>query len=392
MALERFRKAQASKKTKPSAPPTKKKEVFKLSDLNNKSAKSRPTKKAKVPASDAKLGPGERKLSLAEGLANLVGQGSRSQGERQQPAMRLRLRKKLSPMLMKFKEQQYLQRLKSSNRTPANRPKPHGLHLLLERRWLGLDERMQKKRQSLGTKAFAAPMLEGWGVKVHAVFKSKAKADQALAAALSKQTEVEREGGIRERSELVVKAFKVLGHPDDPSSAVEPGRPAWVNGVLTRRVYIVSASVGESFTNKDLAPGLVQFEGNYFFTCGEDEEEAKRLEEQRGCPWGYPHNARILCAKPGEVLKVFSSPIAACGANAYATGQGLKDLQVRGLDSLHAQDLSKAVTYSKEGCAQVKLHRAEAECSLRLLLTVSEHEIADDRPLPTPLSNGNRKP
>lgn len=388
MALERFRKAQASKKTKPSAAPAKKKEVFKLADLNSKYTKSRPTKKAKVPANDAKLGTGERRLSLSEGLANLV--GSRSQGERKQPGMRLRLRKKLSPMLMKFKEQQYLQRLKSSSRAPA-KPKSHQLHLLLERRWLGLDERMQKKRQSLGSKAFAAAMLEGWGVKVHAVFKSKVKADQALAAALSQQTEVEREGGIRERSELVVKAFKVLGHPDDPSSASEPGRPAWVNGVLTRRVYIVSASVGESFTNKDLAPGLVEFEGNYFFTSGEDEEEAKRLEEQRGCPWGYPHNARILCAKPGEVLKVFSSPIDACGANAYATGQGLKDLQVRGLDSLHAQDLSKVVTYSKEGCAQVKLHRAEAEGSLRLLLTVSEHEIGDDRPLPTPLSNGTRK-
>eukprot|EP00930_Biecheleria_cincta_P047648 TRINITY_DN33077_c0_g1_i1.p1 TRINITY_DN33077_c0_g1~~TRINITY_DN33077_c0_g1_i1.p1 ORF type:complete len:393 (+),score=89.04 TRINITY_DN33077_c0_g1_i1:79-1257(+) len=391
MALERFRKAQASKKTNTSAAPTKKKEVFKLADLNSKFTKSRPKKKkATEHATDVKPGSGGRKLSLAEGLANLV--GSRPQGGRKQPGMRLRFWKKLSPMLMKFKEQQYLQRLKSGS-TPASRPKPktHELHLLLERRWLGLDERMQRKRQSLGSKAFAAPMLEGFGVKVHAVFKSKAKADQALAAALSQQTEVEREGGIRERSELVVKAFKVPGHPDDPSSASEPGIPAWVDGVLTRRVYIVSASVGESFTNNDLAPGLVHFEGNYFFTSAEDEEEAKRLEEQRGCPWGYPHNARILCAKPGEVLKVFSSPISECGANAYATGKGLKDLQVSGLDSLHAQDLSKVVTYSKDGCAQVKLHRAEAEGSLRLLLTVSEHDIADDRPLPTPLSNGNRR-
>lgn len=368
MALERFRKSQASKKTKPSTPPQKKKEVFKLADLNNKLTKSRPTKKASSSSNDVRKG--------SAGL--------------KQPAMRLRFWKKLSPMLMKLKEHQYLQRQKLG-KTSGSRPKSHVLHLLLERRWLGLDERTQKKRQSLGSKAFAAPMLEGWGVKVHAVFKSKQKAEKAFAAALSQQTEVEREGGIRERSELVVKAFNVACLPDDPSSASEPGRPAWVNGVLTRRVYIVSSSVGESFTNNDLAPGLVEFEGNYFFTSAEDEEEAKRLEEQRGCPWGYPHNARILCAKPGEVLKVFSSPIAACGANAYATGQGLKELRVRGLDSLHAQDISKVVTYSKEGCAQVKLARAEAACPLRLLLTVSEHEIADDRPLPTPLSNGNRR-
>jgi hypothetical protein len=255
--------------------------------------------------------------------------------------------------------------------------KPNVVHLLLERRWLGLGEKAQ--RRSLGNRSLAGSMIEGWGVRVHAVFRQRAKAEKALSVALKKQTEVEREGGLRERAQLMVKACEVVSEVDILSPS-ELGHPVWVNGVMTRRVYVVSTSVGESFSNKDLPPGLVEFDGNYFYTSAEAEVEAKKLEEQRVSPWGYPHNAKKLCQRPGEVLKVFSSPVGNCGANAYATSQALKDLSVVGFTSLQNYDLGKAVTYTKDGLAQVKMHRAERGGSIRGVIAVSEHAILDHRP------------
>merc|ERR1712176_1081763 len=276
----------------------------------------------------------------------------------------------------------------SSKGAPSSKNAPNVLHFVLERRWLGLDEKAQKK--SLGCRKLTGPVMEGWAIRVRAVYKSKAKAEKALAAALSAQTEVEREGGLRERAQLEVKAYEVAGQSDG-SIASEPGHPAWENGALTRCIYAVSSSVGECFSSQDLPPGLVEFDGNYFYMSAEHETKAKKLEEQRGSPWGYPHNAGILCARPGEVLKVFSSPVGDRGANAYATGQGLKDLQIPDFASLHNYDLGKAVTYSKGGLAQVKLHRADKGNSIRGLVTVSEHKILDYRPPPTPMSTKSTK-
>lgn len=262
-------------------------------------------------------------------------------------------------------------------------PNPHVLHLLLERRWLGLGEKAQKK--SLGCRSLAGPLIEGWAIRVRAVYGQKAKAEKALTAALAAQTEVEREGGLRERAQLLVKTYEAVNQ--EGLLASEPGHPAWANGAWTRRVYVVSSSVGESFSSQDLPPGLVEFGGNYFYMSADTEANAKRLEQQRGSPWGYPHNAGILCATPGDVLKVFSSPVGDCGANAYATGQALKDLQVPDFASSQNGDLGKTVTYSKDGgLAQVKMHRADKGSSIRGLVTVSEHTILDYRPPQTPMS------
>eukprot|EP00931_Biecheleriopsis_adriatica_P057457 TRINITY_DN34081_c0_g1_i1.p1 TRINITY_DN34081_c0_g1~~TRINITY_DN34081_c0_g1_i1.p1 ORF type:complete len:382 (-),score=92.33 TRINITY_DN34081_c0_g1_i1:96-1241(-) len=380
MALLRFKAAAAAAKKKKQpkqnanskpASPQKLRTVVKLKDLNAK--KAPPSQVQRVPARPA--------------------------APPQEVTVRLRFRRKLSPMLIKLiRGTKAASRAEESSRKEAQGEMPslqhiaktHVLHLLLERRWLGLDEKTQRK--SLGNRSFTAPVLEGWGVRVHAVFKSQAKAEKALAAALAKRNIVEREGGLRERVQLMVKTCDVFGQPGE-ASMPEPGHPAWVDGSLTRRVYVVTSSVGESFSNTDLAPGLVEFEGNYFYTSAEEEEEAKRLEEQRGSPWGYPHNAGVCCSKPGEVMAVFSSPIAEGGANAYATGQGLRDLQVPGLTSLQNHDLGKAITYTKEGCAHVKLLRAGKEGSIRVFVQVNEHSIVDCNPRPpaSPSSGKKRK-
>lgn len=245
------------------------------------------------------------------------------------------------------------------------------VHLVLERRWLGLGEKAQ--RSSLGRRSLTGPVLEGWGIRVRDAFKDKTKAQKALGLALMSQTEVERDGGLRERAHLFVQTFEVQGSLRRGSSE------------LNRRVYVVSSSIGETFSNQLLPPGLVEYEGNYFYMSDEAEDLARRSEESLGTPWGYPHNSRNSCSRPGEVLKVFASPVGEFGANAYATGSGLVDVQVPGLQSLDHFDLAKAVTYSSpEGLAQVRMQRADRKGAVRVLLTVREHILCDTRPVADP--------
>lgn len=289
--------------------------------------------------------------------------------------VRFRIRGKTSPMFNSAKRAAG-GKVKASKVEAARVAKE--VHLLLERRWLGLGEKAQ--RSSLGRRSMAGPMIEGWGIRVLSAYKDKVKAEKALDAAKKGQTDVERDGGLRERSQLFVQAYEVRGQ--DGSSKSELGRLTKLNGAVTRCVYTVSSSVGESFSEDDLSPGLVEFDGNYFYMNQEAEEEARVSEEQRGTPWGYPHNARSRCARPGEVLQVFHSPVAECGANAYATGQGLNDVKVIGLMSLDGRELRTAVTYS-EGLAQVRLQQVDRKATVRVLLTVREHPILDYR-LPRP--------
>jgi hypothetical protein len=309
--------------------------------------------------------------------------------KRQVVTVRLRINRKSTPLLVKVWKGAGAMVLAQGPKEVYKGPNLCWIHLLLERRWLGLGEKAQ--RSSLGRRSVAcSSVVEGWGIRVRAAYRNKAHAEKALDAALKNQTEVERDGSLRERAQLMVKSFAVQGQ-DRGNSDLEIGRRACVNGTVTRKIYTVTSSVGETFSNQDLPPGLVEFSGNYFYMSEHDAEEASKSEELRGTPWGYPHNAR----RPGDILKLFSSPVAEGGANAYATGLALKDVQIPGCMSLDTCDLEKAVTYSKEGLAQVRLQSSAARGSIvRVLISVREHTIQDFRPrgrLPATPLRGQRK-
>eukprot|EP00929_Paragymnodinium_shiwhaense_P103091 TRINITY_DN66378_c0_g1_i1.p1 TRINITY_DN66378_c0_g1~~TRINITY_DN66378_c0_g1_i1.p1 ORF type:complete len:418 (+),score=98.99 TRINITY_DN66378_c0_g1_i1:58-1254(+) len=267
--------------------------------------------------------------------------------------------------------------------TLVERPARPLVHLLLERRWLAGDgtasapkAEAKRKRKSLSP----AVAMQGWGVRVHAAYQDAEAAARALSDAIRQQARSARDGSMRERASLSVQSHEVFG---GSSGSTCPGRVITdTSGCRKRVVYVVTSSIGESFCPGDAPPdAALHPDGCSFKFRGEAAAaDARRKEEARGAPWGYPYNAGIACSKPGEVLRVFATPVGEEGANAYATGGGLKELQCYDFESLDGYNLAEAVTYSPEGLARIRMLYDGVDGTVRCLLTVSAHLIVDETP------------